>query len=416
MTAAAGAETLDDAWRAALANDGRLAAAESRTSAADASLAAARAERYPTVTAATHTSRWRDSPAFDFGPQTPLGALPLFGGDTMNMANAQISLPLYAGGALSANVAAAAATRDGQQRRADALRQDVKLAVAEAYIGVLLAQSAFGVARSSTTSLAAHTRDVEDMRRTGQVPTNDYLAAAVSLADATQRELAAQGALQIANALYNRRVGRPLDAPVTLEALDEALTADVTEASLATLLAQAQATRPELAELADAADALAARATAARAERRPRLAVDGGYAYLENEFLNRQDYWFVTLGVQMRLFDSGRSRHATASLERQSAAVLAERTDLAAAVELDVRRAFEQLTTARSRLDVAARAVEQAAENLRVVRDRYRNGEGTNSEVLDAEALRILSISNSDTARYDVRFAELRLARAVGAL
>jgi len=60
--------------------------------------------------------------------------------------------------------------------------------------------------------------------------------------------------------------------------------------------------------------------------------------------------------------------------------------------------------------------VQQAEENLRVVRDRYRNGEGTNSDVLDAEALRTASLGNLDTARYDASLAELSLARAVGSL
>jgi outer membrane protein TolC len=60
--------------------------------------------------------------------------------------------------------------------------------------------------------------------------------------------------------------------------------------------------------------------------------------------------------------------------------------------------------------------VQQAEENLRVVRDRYRNGEGTNTEVLDAESLRTVSLSNLDTARYDASLAELTLAHAVGSL
>jgi outer membrane protein TolC len=144
--------------------------------------------------------------------------------------------------------------------------------------------------------------------------------------------------------------------------------------------------------------------------------VNGGYAYLENDFLNRDDYWFVSLGVTWSFFDSGQTRHAIASFERQSAATRAERADVTAAIELDVRRAWTELGTARSRVDVTTTAVQQAEENLRVARDRYRNGEGTNTEVLDAEALRALSSSNFDTARYDVRLAELRLARAVGAL
>jgi outer membrane protein TolC len=409
-------ETLEDAWRAALAADGRLAAAEARTAASDAALSVARAERYPSVTATTATSHWRETPAFDFGAAGIPSVLPLFGGDTMNLATAHAELPLYTGGALTANIEAAAAAHDGQGRGRDALRQDLKLGVAEAYVGVLRAASALTVAHSNSTSLAAHARDVEDMRRTGQVPTNDFLAAAVSLADAQQRELVAQGALDVAHALYNRRVGRPLDAPVGIEPLDEPLGGRAITAPLTELVAVARAARPELAELDAAAAALTARAAAARAARRPQLAVRGGYAYLENEFLNREDFWFVALGVRINVFDAGRSRHASTTLERQSTAFTDERRDRAAEIELEVHRAWHDLVTARARVDVAASAVQQGDENLRVVRDRYRNGEGTNTEVLDAEALRALSASNFDTARYDVRLAELTLARAVGAL
>jgi outer membrane protein TolC len=409
------AETLNEAWEAALVADGRFAAATSRSQANEAALAAARAERLPSVTATAATSLWRDTPAFDFG-RIGFPAQPLFAGDALNVASAQVSLPLYMGGALAANVAAAEADRDGQLRSKDTVRQDLKFAVASAYIGVLRAASALDVARSNAASLAVHARDVEDMRRTGQVPTNDYLAAAVSLADARQRELQAQSALEISRALYNRRVGRPFEAPVDVEPLTTPLGGPAIAAPLAELVAAARTARPELAHLDATAGALEARAEAARAARRPQLALNGGYAYLENAFLNREDFWYVALGVRFNVFDSGRSRHASATLERQSAAVADERRDREAEVELEVRRASADLATARARLDVAAGAVQQAEENLRVVRDRYRNGEGTNTEVLDAETLRAQGAGNFDTARYDVRLAELELARAIGAL
>jgi outer membrane protein len=416
ISTVAPAETLEEAWEAALGADARLAAAEQRTGASDAALAAARAERQPALAATAATSRWRDTPAFDFGGAGLAGVLPLFGGQTMNLATAQVTLPLYTGGALTANVAAAAATRDGQGRSAAALRQSLKLAVADAYVGVLRAASALEVARANAAGLAAHARDVEDMRRTGQVPTNDYLAAAASLADARQRELAAENALAIARALYNRRVGRALEEPVTLEPLKAPLGGTAIAAPLGELVAAARAARPELAELDAAAETLAARAVGARAARRPQLALSGGYAHLENRFLDREDFWFVQLGVRVDLYDGGRARHSGAAFDRQAAAVVAERRDLVAEIELEVHRATTTLATARARVDVATTAVAQAQENLRVVRDRYRNGEGTNTEVLDAEALQALSAGNFATAHFDVRLAELALARAVGAL
>jgi len=199
----------------------------------------------------------------------------------------------------------------------------------------------------------------------------------------------------------------PLAAPLGGEAI---------AAPLVELVAAAQAARSELAELDATAEALVARADAARTARLPRLALTGGYAYLENEILNRDDFWFVGLGVRFNVFDSGRSRHARAALERQAAAVASDKRDRASEIELEVHRAWAALSSADARLGVAAGAVQQAEENVRVVRDRYRNGEGTNTEVLDAETLRAQSASNFDTARYDLRLAELALARAVGAL
>ncbi len=85
-------------------------------------------------------------------------------------------------------------------------------------------------------------------------------------------------------------------------------------------------------------------------------------------------------------------------------------------IALEVRRAWNDRNEAANRMDVARQAVDQAMENLRVVRNRYAAGASTNSEVLDAETLREQSLSNRDNARYDFVLARLRLARAVGNL
>jgi outer membrane protein TolC len=416
LAANVSAETLDDAWRAALAADQQVAAAVAQAEAAGAELAAARAARYPSLTASSSTNRFRDPPAFDFsGAGLPI-VLPLFAGNTVTMADARVSLPVFSGGALAANIASAAATRDSRDRAATATVAAIKLGVAEAYVGALRAQSALDVARSTTASLRAHARDVEDMRRSGAVPTNDALAAAVSLADVEQRELQADRGLVIARARYNRAVGRALDAPVALEPIAPAFAVVPTTATLAELVANARANRAELASLDSSASAWTARAEAARANRRPQLTFSGGYTHLDNEVLNRRDYWSVALGVRWSPFDAGRTRETTTALLRQADAATAERKDRALAIELEVTTAWHLRDAARARIDVAASAVAQADENLRVVRDRYRNGEGTNTEALQAEALRTLSLGNLDSARYDAILAELELAHAAGRL
>jgi outer membrane protein TolC len=60
--------------------------------------------------------------------------------------------------------------------------------------------------------------------------------------------------------------------------------------------------------------------------------------------------------------------------------------------------------------------VAQAEENLRIARQLYGSGLGTNTQVLEAESLRIAAVRNRDDALLDQVVAAYRLQRAVGAL
>jgi len=412
----ASGETLDDAWRIALERDLSLAAAGSRVAAAEAGVGAARAERKPIVSTSVNALGLDRTPAFDFaGAGLPL-ELPLFDRSGLLLAAANVTLPLYTAGRIGAGVQAAEAQLHAEREAAAGLSQQVKLGVAERYVGVLRAESALAVAEGLVASLAAHLREVDDLYRGGSVPRNDLLAASVSLADAEQRRSQAQNALDIARAAYNRSLGRALDAPVDLDRALPGVDPRIGAETLEALTALAIARRSEPRRLASSADALAAEARAAQAATRPHLGLTGGYTRLDNEFLNRDDYWMVGVGVQWSPFDGGRARTRAESLSLQSSALRSQQRDLESLIALEVREAWLTRRETEERIAVAERALEQAEENLRVVRDRYRNGEGTNTEVLDAEALRTTSLDNYDAARHDAALARYRLAYAAGLL
>jgi outer membrane protein len=342
--------------------------------------------------------------------------LPLFGDENMEMAGANVTLPLFAGGSINRGIDAATAALNARTAQADATAQQVKLDVARHYINVLRARRALDVADSTVKSLSAHVADVDDMFESGAVARNDLLSAAVSLADSEQRRLQARNALDLANAAYNRALGRDLAAPVNLDENLPEVDSQLDLNSLETLTLTAVAGRPELGQYEAAADALRSQSEATRGKTRPQLALTGGYTSLQNEFLNRDDYWMVGIGVEWNLFDGGQTRRKADAMAYRAQALERERANLESWISLEVRQAWLRLQETRERKRLAERAVEQAEENLRVVRDRYRNGEGTNTEVLDAEMLRALSHSNLDNAHYDARLALYELARGAGRL
>jgi outer membrane protein len=416
LAASAGAaETLPEAWGMALDRDRGFAAARSRTEAAHLEAEAARAQRWPVLALGGSYTWLDDSPAFDFSfTGLPLTPPPLFPGDEFLMGSASLTLPVFTSGRISAGIAAAEAQSRGADARLAGAQQELKLAVAESYVGVLRARRALAVAQSNVTSLEALAGDVDSMFERELVPKNELLAVQVALADASQNRLRAANAAELALADYNRRLGQPLERPVELAELlpePEPLPSD-----LDSLVAMAVERRSEIDALTEQSEALGQLARTERSRVLPQVSLTGSYSYLENGFLDDDDVLYAGVGVQWALFDGGQSRKRAAALERSRRAVQDQRLDLESLIGLQVRQAWLEVEETRQRVLVTANAAEQAEENLRIARERYGAGLGTQTQLLEAESLRIRALTNRDDALLGAGLARLKLARAVGAL
>jgi outer membrane protein len=408
-------ETLTDAWALALQQDHSLAAARNQAEAAGFEAQAARAQRWPTLAVGGSYTQLDDSPAFDFAfTGLPLTPPELFEDDKYVMGSASLTIPLFTSGRISSSIAAAEARERGVGAQVSAAAADVKLAVADSYVEVLRARKAHGVASSSVQTLEALARDTTSMFERELVPRNELLAVQVALADARQSELRAANAADVAAAAYNRRLGVPLDRPVELS---ETLAVPVElSQDLPALVEQAKSRRTELAAFDAQAEAYGQLARTERSRVLPQVALSGGYQYLENQFLDDETVGMAGIGVQWALFDGGQSRKRAAALDRNRLATEQQRADASSQIELQVRQAYLGIQESRQRVIVTAQAAEQADENLRIARERYTAGLGTQTQLLQAETLRVQALRNRDDATLDAGLAQLRLARAVGAL
>jgi outer membrane protein TolC len=409
------AETLAEAWALADAQDNALAAVRSQAEAAHLDAAAARGQRWPTLAVGGAYTRLDDSPAFDFGfTGLPIVAPELFGGDDFWMGAATVTVPLFTAGRISSSIAAAEARGRGAGAQVEGAEEDVKLAVADAYVNVLRARKALEVADSNVKTLESLISDIGAMFERELVPKNDLLAVQVALADARQGRLRAANATELALASYNRRVGEPLTRAADLEEtlpVPADLPSDPDE-----LVKAAIEKRSELKVLDEQATAYGQLAKTERSRVLPQLSLTGAYNYLENAFLDDEDFASVGVGVQWALFDGGQARKRAASLERSRRATEQQRADVESLIALQVRQSWLDVDETRQRIEVTAGAVEQAEENLRIARERYGAGLGTQTQLLEAESLRVQALSNRDNAVLDAGLAKLRLARAVGAL
>lgn len=411
----AAAETLQQAWQMAIARNQSLAAAMADVQGARDMARAARDARWPSVSADVSYTHLGQAPELEVATAAlTLRSGPIFRHDQYVSGTVRMKIPIYTGGAITARIKAASASVRAASADERATLEDLKLAVAEAYVGVLRAQRRLAVADSALGSLRAHLRDVRAMFQRQLVAKSDLLAAEVALANAEEAQVRASDSLAIARADYDRLIGEPLDrVPRLAEGLPSY---PIDELPLASLLRRALASRSELTALASDAGALAARARAKTASRLPQLAALGGVTHLDNQILNRENFSTVGVGLTWNLFDGGQAANEADALRARSRAMDRRLEDLRSRIELEVRSDWLALGSASARVSASRAATAQAAENLRISRELYGASLASNTQVLQAVTLRTRAMSNYDDAVLDEQLARLRLAYAVGAL
>ena len=443
------AENLQQAWGISLNVNQQLQAQQQTSIAADFQVKAANSARYFTVrsynidTFLAQSPKTKPSIASNGSTGTgtgtgATGALPtvfLLGTKQtfFPISLTTASIPLYTGGKLLRTVDSARYQLNAQKTEESRTAIDLKLTVAEAYVGVLRAKRNLDTARSNVEQLASFARDVKNRLEQGLAIQSDNLAAQVSLANAQLSEIQARTALESAWATYNRYLCRPLDQYAELEEISQLpddnelwgrMAAQVVatrgefagknDAEARDLTVRAFQLRPELAGLVEQARSLNAQADATRANLRPQVSLTGGFIFLGAENFVPQGNGVVSFIVDWTFTDSGRSRRQAASLNAQERATAKRRADLAADVALQIRTRWLDLQQSRQRVPVARFAVIQSEENVKVITDRYRQQLATYTEVLDAETRRITSLNNFYNAVYDENLATFRLHRAVG--
>jgi outer membrane protein TolC len=434
-------ENLQEAWGISLGVNQKLQAQQQTTIASGFEVKAANSARYFSVrsynleTFLAQSPKTRPSFAGPTGGLPPLPPVFILGSKQtfFPVSLTTASIPLYTGGKLLKTVDSARHQLNAQKTQEQGTAIDLKLTVAEAYVGVLRAKRNLDTARSNVEQLTSFARDVKNRLEQGLAIRSDDLAAQVSLANAQLGEIQARTSLEAAWATYNRYLCRPLDQYAELEEISELPVdnefwvqmaarvvanrgefAGKNDAEVRDLTARAFQLRPELAGLVEQARSFGAQADATKANLRPQVLLTGGFIFLGAENFIPQGNGEVSLIVDWTFTDSGKSRRQAQSLKAQERATSKRRADLAADVALQVRTRWLDLQQARQKVPVARFAVIQAEENVKVITDRYRQQLATYTEVLDAETRRITSLNNFYNAVYDENLATFRLQRAVG--
>jgi outer membrane protein len=425
VTAAAqGPLTIDDAVRAALANNASLRAARAGVVEASARATSARSGFFPTI---SFTEGWQRSnqPVFVFSSLLSARqfAPANFAIDALNHpdpvgffhATFGVEQLIFDGGRQRSAVESADLGRTIAEVSVDETSAALVVNTTQTFGRVIVADAARRAAEDGVATAREDLARAERRRDAGMATDADVLALVVHVAELQQRAIQAEGDAAIATADLNRLMGAPIEAAVrAAEPSGAALEEFGQQPDLSTLLSEADTARPEIKGAAAAERLAHASERQAKAALIPRIAAQGGMDLAGTQFGDRASAW--TVGGELR-WSFSVAGGELAGMKAAAAAMTrarAEADDARAAVHVDVVGAVRRLETARARLRVARATIDQARESQRIVRDRFDAGLAPVTDVLRASTAMLDAEAASVSALVDVTIASAMLRRAVG--
>jgi outer membrane protein len=392
--------SLDDALRLALQNNGLARAALAETDAADARLAAARANLYPSIDLSSSTTRTRieGGGAIADTTQRQNG----FGLEWLLLDNGQRELRIRQ------SSRTAEATRQGTR---ETLRR-VLFQTARAYYEVLRRKELLQVADTAVRRAETLLEVAKAQAEVGAAPQKDVLQAEADLANARVQQIQARNALRLAETDLKRLIGWEAQKPLPALTAPDAPSSPDPALSVEQLWQRARLQRPDLrdAELRLQISRLGLDAARLNSLLRLQISARGFREYEPNS----RTQGSLSIVASYPLFDGGLTRaslrEAEASLQSAQFRLQQAERDAYAEVEsalLSIREAFERLEASKIAVAAAQRNFDAAQESL-------REGVGTIVEVLTAQLALITAETNLVQATYDAAVAELQLRVATG--
>jgi outer membrane protein TolC len=323
---------------------------------------------------------------------------------------------IYTAGRVGAAMRAAKAARGYARQNLEAVLKEVTYGVKASFGGVLLAQEMSDLAKQSLELTEAHLKNVEQLYKQGVASEYELIRARVQVAQMVPQSIKADNELDRALIVFRNTLGLSADEKVIP---DGKLERNLVETSVEEAFALAKQKRNELAAARLRVDGMKAALDVARADRYPSLSFIGN-AYLDTEQpeLDEKEWrtkmWSATVNLSLPIFDGLRTKgkiKQTRALYEQ-ARLLSEQT--LDGVRLEVEQAVSKLAEARKLVDSQVASVEQAQKGLDIADIRYKNGVGTQLELLDAQVALTTARTNYFTAVYEHFMAVAELERATG--
>lgn len=343
------------------------------------------------------------------------GAPLSFSGRNMSYgASATLMQPVYAGGAIRENYRMSKSMSEVAVQQSDLVSTDVVYQSDVKYWSAVARDEMVQVVGQSRESVGRLVEVVRHRVEQEYANRNDLLMAEVRLNEADYRLMQAQNDYQVARMSMNSFAGVPLDQQLPADTTIIAITA---VASLTEQMVTAVGNRPEI---NIAREKVAIEQSSLRlndAQFKPKLYVglDGSYSSPGNDFRADLDPNYVAYAkLSVPIFEWGKRKSTKRTSQLRVGMAEQSLSKVEDIVDLELQAAYYNYSQAVGRVTLTENSLRKADENQAMAMERYREGNVSIIEALDAQMYHQQAQINYIQSKMNAQISRSAFVKALG--
>ncbi len=405
--------TLGYCIKRALENNRDIKSSEFDVMSSQSKVSSAKSDFFPTLDFSGNYSRLSEIEAFSITMPTGQN-VDIFPVILNNYGlNLTFKQPIFTGSRIKSNYEIAKNTFLAKGKTLEEVKNNTKYIVEDYFWKLVYAVESEKVVDESIEQIKSHLNDVKNLKENGMASENDVKKVEVQLSNMEMIKVTITKNIELSTSILNKMMNIPIEAKFEP---DYNLPSPEFHYSYKEVISTAMEKRPIIKSMEFGLKSAEEAEKIVKSRFYPSIYLIGSYNYARpnRRILPMKDEWRDTwnagVSVQFTMWNWGKKRMDYESAQNDFLKAKTDYENLQSQIELDIKRIFLDINESLKRYQLSNKMVEQAEENYRISRDKYKNGMLLNSEFLDAEVDLLkskLEVTKS-IMNFNVKMAELK--------
>lgn len=328
---------------------------------------------------------------------------------------ANVSLPLFSGFKIKYGIESSKYLAEAAHLDADNDREAVIMNTIEAYENLYKSKAAVDLVKENLESNRQRVKDFSNLEKNGLMARNDLLKAELQESNTELSLLDADNNWKLANINMDLMLGLP-DSIVLAVNENDLQPASVQLKGAADYVQSGLQNRKDVSALSYRQKSANTEVKIAKAAIYPSIALTGGYVAANiPKILTVTNAVNIGVGVQYNL-NLGKNNSQVQQAKAREKQVVANQEMLTDQIQLEVNQAYQNYLLSQKKIEVYNKAIAQAEENYKIVKNKFDNALATTTDLLDADVAQLQARLNAASAKADASVAYNKLLQTAGLL